>query len=81
MGRLDGYWERGLSIWDIAAGIVLVREAGGQVTAYDGSPVNIQSGRLLASNTYLHGAMQAELSRVHPLDQVLPKHPSEVESV
>ena len=35
-GRLDGYWERGLSPWDIAAGIVLVEEAGGQVSAYAG---------------------------------------------
>ena len=81
MGRLDSYWERGLSIWDIAAGIVLVREAGGQVTAYDGSPLEIKSGRLLASNTYLHGAMQTELSRVQPLGQALPQHPAKVEPV
>ncbi len=81
MGRLDSYWERGLSIWDIAAGIVLVREAGGQVTAYDGSPLEIKSGRLLASNTYLHGAMQTELSRVQPLGQALPQHPTKVEPV
>ena len=81
MGRLDGYWERGLSVWDIAAGIVLVREAGGRVTSYDGSPLAIQSGRLLASNPYLHGAIQTELSRVQPLNQVLPQHPSEVEPV
>ena len=81
MGRLDGYWERGLSVWDIAAGIVLVREAGGQVTAYDGSALDIQSGRLLASNTHLHGAMQTELSHVQPLNQTLPQHPTEVEPV
>ena len=81
MGRLDSYWERGLSIWDIAAGIVLVREAGGQVTAYDGSPLEIKSGRLLASNTYLHSAMQTELSRVQPLGQALPQHPTKVEPV
>ncbi|MEL7083382.1 MAG: inositol monophosphatase family protein [Cyanobacteria bacterium J06597_1] len=81
MGRLDGYWERGLSIWDIAAGIVLVREAGGRVTSYDGSPLDIQSGRLLASNPYLHGAIQIELNRVQPLNQVLPQHPTEVEPV
>ncbi|MEM9537413.1 MAG: inositol monophosphatase family protein [Cyanobacteria bacterium P01_E01_bin.45] len=81
MGRLDGYWERGLSIWDIAAGIVLVREAGGRVTSYDGSPLDIQSGRLLASNPYLRGAIQIELNRVQPLNQVLPQHPTEVEPV
>ncbi len=37
-GRLDGYWERGLSPWDLAAGVVLVEQAGGVVSAYDGSP-------------------------------------------
>ncbi|MEM9567618.1 MAG: inositol monophosphatase family protein [Cyanobacteria bacterium P01_E01_bin.34] len=81
MGRLDGYWERGLSVWDIAAGIVLVREAGGRVTAYDGSPLDIQSGRLLASTPHLHSAIQTELSRVQPLNQVLPQHPAEVETI
>ncbi|MGK7910235.1 MAG: inositol monophosphatase family protein [Synechococcus sp.] len=81
MGRLDGYWERGLSVWDIAAGIVLVREAGGHVTAYDGTPLDIQSGRLLASNPYLRTAIQTELSRVQPLNQALPQHPTEVTSV
>ena len=45
-GRLDGYWERGLSPWDITAGIVILQEAGGKVTAYDGSPININSGRI-----------------------------------
>lgn len=48
--RIDGYWERGLSPWDLAAGIVLVREAGGVVTAYDQSPLDLSSGRLLATN-------------------------------
>ena len=76
MGRLDGYWERGLSIWDIAAGIVLVREAGGIVTAYDGSPLDIKSGRLLATNGQVHMAIQQELSRVAPLNQNLPQYPA-----
>lgn len=66
-GRLDGYWERGLSPWDISAGIILVQEAGGQVTAYDGSPIQIQSGRILATNGHLHTAMMAELAQIHPL--------------
>ncbi|MBF2098502.1 MAG: inositol monophosphatase [Gloeomargaritaceae cyanobacterium C42_A2020_066] len=63
-GRLDGYWERGLSPWDIAAGIVLVREAGGQVTAYDQQPLDLGSGRLLATNGRLHGALSAALLEV-----------------
>ncbi|MEB3337481.1 MAG: inositol monophosphatase family protein [Leptolyngbyaceae bacterium] len=63
-GRFDGYWERGLSLWDIAAGIVLVEEAGGKVTAYDGSLVNPASGRLLATNTLLHDSLSCELLKV-----------------
>ncbi|MGP1385409.1 MAG: inositol monophosphatase family protein [Thainema sp.] len=68
-GRLDGYWERGLSPWDLAAGVVIVEEAGGQVTAYDGSPFDIQSGRILASNGHLHPAMQDVLQQVQPLER------------
>ncbi|MEN9203385.1 MAG: inositol monophosphatase family protein [Thermostichus sp. DG_1_6_bins_120] len=71
-GQLDGYWERGLSPWDITAGIVLVREAGGKVTAYDGSPVDVYSGKLLASNGELHSAMQQELAQVRPLSVSFP---------
>lgn len=66
-GRLDGYWERGLSTWDIAAGIVLVQEAGGTVTAYDQSPQQLSSGRLLATNGYIHAALSQELMQVQPL--------------
>ncbi|MBE9157144.1 inositol monophosphatase [Nodosilinea sp. LEGE 06152] len=69
-GRLDGYWERGLAPWDIAAGIVLVREAGGKVTAYDGSPMDVMAGRLLATNGHLHQAMSHTLGQIKPL--VLP---------
>ena len=53
-GRLDGYWERNLGPWDIAAGIVLVREAGGYVTEIDG-PGRPESGAsILAANDALH---------------------------
>jgi myo-inositol-1(or 4)-monophosphatase len=65
-GRLDGYWERGLSLWDIAAGIVIVREAGGLVTAYDGSGIDLKSGRILACNPHLHPQIVAELKNVKP---------------
>jgi myo-inositol-1(or 4)-monophosphatase len=71
-GQLDGYWERGLSPWDITAGIVLVREAGGVVTSYDGSPLEVSSGRLLASNGKIHLQMQAELALVSPLTESFP---------
>ncbi|PSB35600.1 inositol monophosphatase [Stenomitos frigidus ULC18] len=66
-GRLDGYWERGLSPWDIAAGIVLVEEAGGLVTAYDRSPMDINTGRILATNGQLHPSLSQALQEVPPL--------------
>lgn len=71
-GRVDGYWERGLSIWDIAAGIVIVNEAGGKVTAYDGSPIELQSGRILATNNFIHSQMSTELAKIKPLTQTFP---------
>ena len=66
-GRLDGYWERGLSPWDMAAGIVLIEEAGGKVTAYDRSPLIISSGRILATNGKIHNNLSSELLQVPPL--------------
>lgn len=66
-GRLDGFWERGLSPWDMVAGIVLVEEAGGRVTAYDGSDFQLRSGRILATNGKLHSAIAEELQQVKPL--------------
>ena len=60
-GRLDGYWERGLSPWDMCAGIILVREAGGRVTAYDGSQFDMGSGRILATNGALHEPLSQTL--------------------
>lgn len=64
MGRLDGYWERGLSPWDVAAGVVIVEEAGGRVTAYDTSPLAIASGRILATNGHIHDSLSTELLQV-----------------
>jgi myo-inositol-1(or 4)-monophosphatase len=67
-GRLDGYWERGLSPWDIAAGVVMVQEAGGKVTAYDESEFEINSGRILATNGQIHGALSQALKETEPLE-------------
>ena len=67
-GLLDGYWERGLSPWDLAAGVAIVREAGGMVTGYSGQPFDLLSGRVLAANASLHPQIAAELHRVAPLD-------------
>ncbi|MBK1988187.1 inositol monophosphatase [Sphaerospermopsis aphanizomenoides BCCUSP55] len=66
-GRVDGYWERGIAPWDVAAGIILVQEAGGKVTAYDGTDVKIESGRILATNSYIHDTLSQKLMQVSPL--------------
>jgi len=53
-GRLDGFWEFGLSPWDIAAGMLLVREAGGYVSDLAGGQTMMTSGNVLAANDHLH---------------------------
>ena len=53
-GRYDGYWETGLNAWDIGAGILLVREAGGYVTEIEGGNGMLESGSVLAASDPLH---------------------------
>jgi myo-inositol-1(or 4)-monophosphatase len=53
-GVFDGFWERRLSPWDVAAGALLVQEAGGKVTDFQGKPFNILDSEVLASNGLLH---------------------------
>ncbi|PZV16688.1 MAG: inositol monophosphatase [Leptolyngbya sp.] len=67
-GRLDGYWERGLAPWDMTAGVILLQEAGGKVTGYDQSPLQIESGRILATNGAIHASLSQELHRVPSLE-------------
>jgi myo-inositol-1(or 4)-monophosphatase len=62
-GRLDGFWELKLKPWDVAAGVLLVREAGGTVSGFDGSPYSIFNNRIVASNGLIHGEMVAMLER------------------
>jgi myo-inositol-1(or 4)-monophosphatase len=59
-GRLDGYYERGVKAWDIAAGTLILREAGGKVTNYSGHELDLELGEVVASNGLLH----ADLLRV-----------------
>mgnify|MGYP003340373738 CR=1 FL=1 len=66
-GRLDGYWERGLSPWDLAAGVVLVEQAGGVVCAYDGSEARLEEGRLIACTPELRDALIDGLAQCQPL--------------
>jgi len=56
-GRYDGFWEPGLHAWDIAAGTLIVTEAGGAVSDYRGAPASLDGGRLLASNGRIHASM------------------------
>jgi myo-inositol-1(or 4)-monophosphatase len=53
-GRLDAFWEQHLKPWDVAAGALLVEEAGGLITGIDGSPFDSAAGHLIASNGRLH---------------------------
>jgi myo-inositol-1(or 4)-monophosphatase len=59
-GRYDGFWEEDLQFWDVAAGILLVREAGGFVTDFRGADAALAKGEVLAANDQLH-------SRLHKL--------------
>ena len=61
-GRFDGFWERGLKAWDIAAGIVLVREAGGFVEEIDGGDL-LTTGNILAANEALFPNLQQRLRK------------------
>jgi len=53
-GRFDGFWEFNLNPWDTAAGVLMVQEAGGIVTRFDGSPFRLDSHEVLASNGLIH---------------------------
>jgi myo-inositol-1(or 4)-monophosphatase len=56
-GRIDGFWEERLQPWDMMAGTLMVEEAGGRVTRFDGSPVGLRADEVLAANPALHAAM------------------------
>jgi myo-inositol-1(or 4)-monophosphatase len=60
-GRFDGFWEEGLNPWDMAAGVLLIEEAGGQVTGYDNSKFSIYQPPILATNGLIHRQMSAIL--------------------
>jgi myo-inositol-1(or 4)-monophosphatase len=63
-GRFDGFWEHSLHAWDVAAGGIIVAEAGGLVTGFDGSPFDPFAGQIVASNGALHPEMLAVLEGV-----------------
>jgi myo-inositol-1(or 4)-monophosphatase len=57
MGRCDGFWELGLQPWDTAAGSLILEEAGGRVSRFDGGDFHLESGEILASNGRIHEEM------------------------
>ena len=56
-GRVDAFWEERLQPWDVMAGTVIVEEAGGRVTRFDGTPTGVRADEILATNGPLHEAM------------------------
>jgi len=56
-GRLDGYWERNLSPWDMAAGQIIVREAGGTVSGIEGDDDPLKTGNLICGNEFVHAEL------------------------
>lgn len=62
-GRFDGFWEVRLNPWDMAAGAVIVREAGGRLTDFSGKDLSIYGQELVASNGQIHEAMLAVLNQ------------------
>jgi myo-inositol-1(or 4)-monophosphatase len=56
-GRFDGFWEEGLNPWDMAAGVLIIEEAGGQVTGYDGANFSIYRPPMVCSNGLIHAQM------------------------
>jgi myo-inositol-1(or 4)-monophosphatase len=63
-GRFDGYWEFNLNPWDTSAGVLLVREAGGRVTRFDGSPWLLDSRETLATNGLLHAELMQNFQEI-----------------
>lgn len=63
-GRFDGFWELRLGAWDVAAGALLVQEAGGRVTNLTGGPLSLDAPAVVASNGRIHDAMLAVLREI-----------------
>ena len=62
-GRFDGYWENGLKLWDIGAGIVLIREAGGFITDRSGKQEGLDGTSIVAGNELIHKALMKQLTK------------------
>ena len=65
-GRFDGFWERDLMPWDMAAGVLLIREAGGYASDLEGGNAMFDTGTIVAGNEYIHKALREVLHRPVP---------------
>ena len=63
MGRYEGFWEFGLQPWDVCAGALIVKEAGGKVSDWDDSPMPFSGNRILATNGHIHKEMLEVLGK------------------
>lgn len=63
-GRLEGYFEQGLQPWDVAAALVILQEAGGQSSLFDGSPIDIFVPQIIATNSFIHQELVQLLQEV-----------------
>ena len=70
-GKVDGYWERGLEVWDLAAGAIIVKEAGGFISDYPEGEFNLSSGRILACAPSITEELKKELNNVSPFNRNL----------
>lgn len=71
-GRFDGFWEEKLAPWDVAAGMLIVAEAGGAVSGYRGEPADAFAGNLVASNGRIHGEMVGVLESIERSGELPP---------
>ncbi len=66
-GKVDGFWERGLAKWDMAAGVPIIEMAGGVVSNYPSGDFDLNTGRILASNPKIRNELMKELEKIRPL--------------
>ena len=65
-GRFDGFWELKLSPWDIAAGAIIIEEAGGKITDFEGKNNHTWTGDVIASNAIIHDFLMSKVQKVFP---------------
>jgi myo-inositol-1(or 4)-monophosphatase len=64
-GRFDGFWELSLNPWDVAAGVLLLEEAGGRISRFDGRPSSIYDREIAATNGWIHTQLLEAIQTVH----------------